>query len=101
MLHFYLAGGANVLLLCNYHHLSSLRDGGRADSKVLARLTGTRDQNPQFVTSTGNKLYLYTKTDQADSRRGYRIEYYEGKYIHTQNTNAENTCINQEFEQDW
>ena len=47
-----------------------IRDGARADAKELARLTGTRDQNPQFVTSTGNKLYIYTKTDQADSRRG-------------------------------
>ena len=41
-------------------------------------MTGTRDKNPKFVVSTGNKLYLYTKTDQADSRRGYRIRYYEG-----------------------
>ena len=55
-------------------------DGDGADAKELARLTGTRDKNPQFVISTGNKLYLYTKTDQADSRRGYRIRYYEGKF---------------------
>ena len=55
-----------------------IRDGERADAKELARLTGTRDQNPHFVVSTGNKLYLYTKTDQADSRGGYRIKYYEG-----------------------
>ena len=59
---------------------SNYRDGDRADAKELARLTGTRDKNPQFVVSTGNKLYLYTKTDQADSRRGYRIRYYEGNF---------------------
>ena len=30
--------------------------------------------NPQFVRSTGNRLYVYTRTDQADSRRGYRYK---------------------------
>ena len=65
----------NIIQL-SYHY----RDGDSADSKELARLTGTRDKNPQFVVSTGNKLYLYTKTDQADSRRGFRIRYYEGNF---------------------
>ena len=57
-----------------------IRDGDSPNSKVLATLTGKTEANPQFVTSTGNKLYVYTKTDQADSRRGYRIKYYEGKH---------------------
>ena len=63
---------------CKHSYYFLFSDGARADAKELARLTGNRDQNPQFVTSTGNKLYIYTKTDQADSRRGYRIKYYEG-----------------------
>lgn len=57
-----------------------VRDGDLPNSKVLATLTGKTESNPQFVTSTGNKLYIYTKTDQADSRRGYRIKYYEGMF---------------------
>lgn len=50
-----------------------VRDGGRPDDQVLAELTGTKDDNPRFVVSTGNQLYIYTTTDQADSRRGFRI----------------------------
>ncbi|HIE82489.1 MAG TPA: hypothetical protein EYQ00_00970 [Dehalococcoidia bacterium] len=54
-----------------------IRDGPTANDPVLATLTG--DKSNQFITSTGNHLYIYTKTDQADSRRGYHIKYYEGK----------------------
>ena len=53
-----------------------IKDGDSADAPVLAKLTGKME--PHFVVSTGNKLYLYTKSDQADSKRGYRIKYYEG-----------------------
>ena len=54
-----------------------IKDGDSADSPTLAKLTG-HSNHPRFVVSTGNKLYLYTKTDQADSRKGYRIKFYEG-----------------------
>ena len=55
-----------------------VRDGAEPDSPRLRRLSGSKEDNPQFVVSTGNKLYLYTRTDQADSRLGYRIKYFTG-----------------------
>ena len=48
-----------------------IRDGEDANAPVLARLTG-KNLKQNFISSTGNKLYFYTKTDQADSRKGYR-----------------------------
>ena len=54
-----------------------IRDGPTADDRVLATLTGNKPKRT-FISSTGSQLYVYTKTDQADSRRGYRIRYYEG-----------------------
>ena len=53
-----------------------VRDGDGPEAPVLAKLTGSKP--PQFVVSTGNQLYVYIQTDQADSRRGFRIKYYEG-----------------------
>ena len=60
-----------------------IRDGDTPldeESPVLVKLTGAREDNPQFVMSTGNSLYIYTRTDQADSRKGYRIKYYTGNF---------------------
>lgn len=57
-----------------------IRDGPSPDDQILAILSGEKADNPQFVVSTGNELYVYTQTDQADSRRGYRIKYYEGQF---------------------
>ena len=54
-----------------------IRDGDTANARTLATLTGKNNQQ-SFISSTGNKLYIYTKTDQADSRRGFQIKYYEG-----------------------
>ena len=54
-----------------------IRDGEDANAPVLASLTG-KNVKQNFISTTGNKLYFYTKTDQADSRKGYRIRYYEG-----------------------
>ena len=56
-----------------------VRDGAGPDAPVLQKLTGSKP--PQFVVSTGNQLYVYIQTDQADSRRGFRIKYYEGKRL--------------------
>ena len=50
-----------------------IRDGEDANAIELVTLTGQQHSNPQFVRSTGNRLYVYTRTDQADSRRGYRF----------------------------
>ena len=55
-----------------------VRDGDSPTSPQLVTLTGRQGDNPQFVVSTDNSLYVYTRTDQADSRRGYRIKYYVG-----------------------
>jgi len=55
-----------------------IRDGGDPTSPKLKTLTGKQADNPQFVVSTSNRLYVYTRTDQADSRRGYRMKYYIG-----------------------
>jgi len=55
-----------------------IRDGEEPTAVELVTLTGRQTDNPQFVVSTGNSLYIYTRTDQADSRRGYRIKYYVG-----------------------
>ena len=51
-----------------------IRDGEEPTAVELVTLTGRQTDNPQFVVSTGNSLYIYTRTDQADSRRGYRIK---------------------------
>ena len=57
-----------------------IRDGPSANDRVLAKLTGSFSKD-NLIVSTGNKLYVYTKTDQADSRKGFRIKYYEGKSL--------------------
>ena len=57
-----------------------IRDGDTANHPVLATLTGSHTKE-SFISSTGNKLYVYIRTDQADSRKGFRIRYYEGKKI--------------------
>ena len=57
-----------------------IRDGETANHPVLATLTGSHTKE-SFISSTGNKLYVYIRTDQADSRKGFRIRYYEGKKI--------------------
>ena len=51
-----------------------IRDGDEPTAAELVTLSGRQTDNPQFVVSTGRSLYIYTRTDQADSRRGYRIK---------------------------
>ncbi len=52
-----------------------VRDGDRADSRTLAVLSGAAASNPRAVVSTGPALYVYTQTDQSDSRKGYRFRW--------------------------
>ena len=54
-----------------------IRDGEKANDPILETLTGSQSKS-SFISSTGNKLYVYIKTDQADSRKGFRLRYYEG-----------------------
>jgi hypothetical protein len=55
-----------------------IRDGSTSTAPVLATLSGQASDHPRFIVSTGPSLYLLTRTDQAESRRGFRIKYYEG-----------------------
>jgi len=54
-----------------------IRDGESPDSPVLALLSGG-ENNPRTITTTGGAAYVYAQTDQADSRRGFNVRYYEG-----------------------
>ncbi|CAG0907539.1 unnamed protein product, partial [Darwinula stevensoni] len=60
------------------HDFILIRDGPGPESPRLAELTGTGAENPKFVMSTGNRLYLYVYTDLGDSRKGFRIKYFSG-----------------------
>ncbi|XP_040577922.1 uncharacterized protein uif [Lepeophtheirus salmonis] len=55
-----------------------VRDGIKPTDTVLAKLSGTAINNPQFIISTGDSLYIYIQTSQADSRRGFQLKYREG-----------------------
>ncbi|MCL4136243.1 UNVERIFIED_CONTAM: hypothetical protein GTU68_021071, partial [Idotea baltica] len=55
-----------------------VRDGSSPTSKELAVLTGTKENNPRYIMSTGSNLYLYVHTSLGESRSGYRIRYYSG-----------------------
>ncbi|CAB4057448.1 unnamed protein product [Lepeophtheirus salmonis] len=57
-----------------------VRDGIKPTDTVLAKLSGTAINNPQFIISTGDSLYIYIQTSQADSRRGFQLKYREGYY---------------------
>lgn len=58
-----------------------IRNGDNPKSQRIAHLTGTREDNPNLVMSTGNQLYMYLKTSLGDSRRGFRIKYLQGLYV--------------------
>ncbi|KAK7873875.1 hypothetical protein R5R35_005737 [Gryllus longicercus] len=55
-----------------------VRNGDNPHSETIARLTGSKDDNPPLIMSTGNQLYLYFKTSLGDSRRGFKIRYSQG-----------------------
>lgn len=56
----------------------SIRDGDSPKSQSIATLTGSLDENPRVIISTGHQLYLYFKTSLGDSKRGFRIRYTQG-----------------------
>ena len=58
-----------------------IRNGDNPKSQPIARLTGTSEDNPNLIMSTGNQLYVYFKTSLGDSRRGFRIKYLQGLYL--------------------
>ncbi|XP_043234344.1 uncharacterized protein LOC122387849 [Amphibalanus amphitrite] len=54
-----------------------IRDGPSPDDRQLAWLTGAAPER-RFISSTGNILYLYVRTDLGNSRRGFSIKYRAG-----------------------
>ncbi|KAJ9591926.1 hypothetical protein L9F63_001528, partial [Diploptera punctata] len=55
-----------------------VRNGDNPKSQTIAHLTGSKEDNPPLIMSTGNQLYLYFKTSLGDSRRGFKIKYLQG-----------------------
>ncbi|XP_069982832.1 uncharacterized protein uif isoform X1 [Penaeus vannamei] len=55
-----------------------IRDGSTPSDAMLARLTGSQDENPKFIISTGPFIYFYFQTNLGVSRRGFRIRYSSG-----------------------
>lgn len=55
-----------------------IKDGDSPNSKPIARLSGSIDENVRVIISTGNKLYLYFKTSLGDSGKGFNIRYTQG-----------------------
>jgi len=58
-----------------------IRDGNSPSAKILATLTGSKTENPSYITSTGSQAYLYLTTSGNGgslSNPGYQIKYYQG-----------------------
>ncbi|XP_050541159.1 sushi, von Willebrand factor type A, EGF and pentraxin domain-containing protein 1 [Daktulosphaira vitifoliae] len=55
-----------------------IRDGDSPKSQPIGRLTGSIDNNPKLIMSTGNQIYLYFKTSLGDSKKGFKIKYSQG-----------------------
>src|SRR5207248_995960 len=55
-----------------------VRDGPGPNFPLLAKLTGTFKDNPRFIVSTNNRVYLYLHTSFGDSRRGFAIRFRSG-----------------------
>lgn len=59
-----------------------IRNGDDPKSQPIARLTGSAEDNLHLIMSTGNQFYVYFKTSLGDSRRGFKIKYLQGLYLH-------------------
>lgn len=55
-----------------------LRDGPGPEYPLLAKLTGSINDNPKYIISTGNRVYLYLQTSFGDSRKGFAIRFRAG-----------------------
>jgi hypothetical protein len=62
------------------HDYVLIRDGSGPSAAQLVKLTGAQDENPKFVMSTNNKVYVYIHTDLGGSKKGFRIKYFSGNY---------------------
>ncbi|KAK8759806.1 hypothetical protein V5799_028927, partial [Amblyomma americanum] len=55
-----------------------VRDGSLPSDPLLKTLTGPASENPQFLMSTRDRLYLYFRSSFGDSRRGFSIRFRSG-----------------------
>ncbi|CAG7724478.1 unnamed protein product [Allacma fusca] len=55
-----------------------IRDGNTPSSRQLASLTGSVAENPRYITSTTNQLYLYLTTSGNGGTPGFQIKYQQG-----------------------
>lgn len=55
-----------------------IRDGSDPSDPLLAKLTGSIDDNPKFILSTTNRIYIYFHSSFGDSRRGFAIRFRAG-----------------------
>ncbi|XP_067122803.1 uncharacterized protein [Centruroides vittatus] len=55
-----------------------VRDGASPSDPLLATLTGGSEDNPRFLLSTRNRIYLYFHASFGDSRKGYNIRFRAG-----------------------
>lgn len=59
-----------------------IRDGNSPSAKILASLTGSKNENPKYVTSTGSQMYLYLVTSgnggAGSLSPGFQVKYYQG-----------------------
>jgi len=57
-----------------------VRDGDHPKSPLLGSFTGSKQNSPRLVMSTGNSLYLYFKTSLGETKKGFKIRYSQGKF---------------------
>ncbi|KAG8179313.1 hypothetical protein JTE90_016418 [Oedothorax gibbosus] len=58
-----------------------IRDGTSPSDPLLAKLTGSVENNPKFIMSTGNKVYIYMQTSYGDSRKGFSMRFRAGCHV--------------------
>ncbi|XP_055948273.1 uncharacterized protein LOC129981454 isoform X2 [Argiope bruennichi] len=55
-----------------------IRDGASPSDPLLAKMTGGVEDNPKFILSTTNRVYIYFHSSFGDSRRGFAIRFRAG-----------------------
>lgn len=58
-----------------------IRDGSDPSDPLLAKMTGNVNDNPKFILSTTNQVYIYFHSSFGDSRRGFAIRFRAGSFF--------------------
>lgn len=58
-----------------------IRDGSDPSDPLLAKMTGGVEDNPKFILSSTNRVYIYFHSSFGDSRRGFAIRFRAGTFI--------------------